>query len=155
MENSKQVTSETIDILNDLIQIHNDRLEGYEKAAKELRDADNDLRDLFNLMIQESHKMKSALVAEIQVLRGQPSTGTTAGGKIYSIWMDLKSMFSGYDRPSLLNNCESVEDATQKAYRQALESDYLPVFIRQILYDQRQSLKYSYKEIRELRDQYV
>jgi uncharacterized protein (TIGR02284 family) len=155
MENSKVANKETIVILNDLIQIHNDRMAGYEKVARELQEENEDLRDLFNAMITESREMKSSLVNEVQVLHGESERGTTTSGKIYRMWMDVKSMFSGHDRQVLLSNCEYVEDATQKAYREALESDYLPVYIRQMLYEQRQALKISHDEIRELRDQYA
>src|ERR1700693_4573156 len=62
METSKDVNKETIGILNDLIQIHNDRMEGYEKAARELQQDNADLRELFNMMITESRKMKSTLI---------------------------------------------------------------------------------------------
>jgi uncharacterized protein (TIGR02284 family) len=155
MEKSKETRNETIDILNDLIQIHNDRINGYEKAVKELHEENIDLSEVFLLMITESRKMKSALVSEVQVLHGEPEQGTTATGKIYRAWMDFKSMFSGHDRHSLLSNCEYGEDATQKAYGEALESDHLPVYIRQMIYEQRQGLKVSHNEIKELRDQYV
>jgi hypothetical protein len=35
------------EVLNDLIQINNDRITGYEKSLKELKDSDTDLRDIF------------------------------------------------------------------------------------------------------------
>jgi uncharacterized protein (TIGR02284 family) len=155
MEKSKETRNETTDILIDLIQIHNDRINGYEKAVRELHAEDIDLSELFLTMITESRKMKSALVSEVQILHGESDQGTSASGKIYRTWMDFKSMFSGHDRHSLLSNCEYGEDATQKAYRHALESDHLPVYIRQMIYEQRQGLKVSQNEIKELRDQYV
>ena len=50
-----ETTAMTSEVLNDLIQINNDRIEGYEKALKELKDEDADLKDLFISMIDESH----------------------------------------------------------------------------------------------------
>src|SRR5580693_7948763 len=112
MEKSKETRNETTDILIDLIQIHNDRINGYEKAVRELHAEDIDLSELFLTMITESRKMKSALVSEVQILHGESDQGTSASGKIYRTWMDFKSMFSGHDRHSLLSNCEYGEDAT-------------------------------------------
>ena len=43
MENNKMVA----EVLNDLIQINNDRVDGYEKAIKELKAEDNDLKNAF------------------------------------------------------------------------------------------------------------
>ena len=155
MDSSKEIRNETIEILNDLIQIHNDRILGYEKAVGELKEDNSDLRGLFEFMVTESRKMKSALMEEVQVLHGEPEKGTTVSGKIYRVWTSFKALFSGHTRQVLLSNCEAGEDATQTAYREALESDYLPVFIRQLLYDQRQALKASHDEIKDLRDQYA
>ncbi len=89
---------ETIGILNDLIQINNDRITGYEKAIKELKDEDDDLKVLFEGMIDESRKARLALGEEVQVLGGTMDTGTTNSGKIYRVWMDVKAVFTGHDR---------------------------------------------------------
>ena len=51
-------TSLTAEVLNDLVQINNDRIEGYERARKELKDGDADLKSLFLNMIEESQKHK-------------------------------------------------------------------------------------------------
>ena len=48
----------TTTVLNDLIQINNDRIVGYERAMKELKDEDADLKVLFTTMIGESHQYK-------------------------------------------------------------------------------------------------
>ena len=39
-----------VSVLNDLIRINNDRIEGYERASKEAKDIDVDLRAIFNRM---------------------------------------------------------------------------------------------------------
>ncbi len=43
--------------------------------------------------------------------------GTTEMGKIYRAWMDVKAVFTGENRHTILSNCEAGEDATQKAYK--------------------------------------
>jgi len=43
-----ETTKETRTILNDLIEINNDRIKGYEKAIEELKDGDQDLKTLFS-----------------------------------------------------------------------------------------------------------
>ena len=43
-----------IGIVNDLIRINNDRVEGYEKAIDELKDEDADLKTLFSRYVSES-----------------------------------------------------------------------------------------------------
>jgi uncharacterized protein (TIGR02284 family) len=140
------------EILNDLIQINNDRIEGYEKALKELQPEDSDLKALFVRMIGESHKYKLTLATEVEVLGADADTGTTNSGKIYRTWMDVKAIFTGHDRKTVLNNCEFGEDAAQKAYKTALEEEDLSEYLRTIISDQKAQLRVSHDEIKGLRD---
>ncbi|HXB91566.1 MAG TPA: PA2169 family four-helix-bundle protein [Puia sp.] len=150
-----QNTKDTIEVLNDLIQINNDRIAGYEKAIKETQPKDDDLKILYATMIAESHRIKIALATEVQTLGAEVEQGTTTSGKIYRAWMDVKAIFGGHDRHTVLSNCEAGEDAAQRAYRMALETDALPAYIRELLTQQQQTLKASHDEIKALRDQYA
>src|SRR6202020_2078471 len=127
-----QNTTETIEVLNDLLQINNDRIIGYEKAIRETKPEDDDLKILYATMIAESHRNKIALATEVQSMGGDVDNGTTARGKIYRAWMDVKAVFTGHNRHSILANCEAGEDAAQRAYRTALEHEALPAYIREL-----------------------
>src|ERR1041384_334322 len=98
--------NELVEVLNDLIEINNDRIKGYEKASKELSSADVDLKAIFSRMADESRTYTTELAAEVGRQGGDPSTGTTASGKIYRAWMDVKATFSGKDRHAVLESCE-------------------------------------------------
>ena len=142
-----------VEVLNDLIQINNDRIEGYEKAVEETKDIDVDLKAIFIKMAEESIKYKTELVAEVARLGGEPATGTTGLGKIYRVWMDVKATFTGKDRQSVLEACEFGEDAAQKAYRDALASDAeIDADTRQLITSQQASLKTSHDIIKKYRD---
>ena len=144
MESNK----ETIEILNDLVEINNDRIAGYEKALKELKDEDEDLKVLFLNMIDESRQVKLDLGNEVQVLGGIIEGSTTNSGKIYRAWMDVKAVFTGHTRHAILTNCHFGEDAAQKAYKMALEAEHLPAYLREMISDQQQLLKVSHDEIK-------
>jgi uncharacterized protein (TIGR02284 family) len=146
-------STETTEILNDLIEINNDRITGYEHAMKELQAGDVDLKTLFASMIDESRQAKLALGKEVQVLGAEMETGTTNSGKIYKAWMDIKAVFTGHDRHTVLSNCEFGEDAAQKAYKTALESSDLPAYLREMIQEQKSVFKGSHDEIKALRDQ--
>lgn len=149
-----QNTKETIEVLNDLIQINNDRIVGYEQAIRDTKSEDTDLKILYASMVAESHRMKIALATEVQALGAETEQGTTTSGKIYRAWNDIKAVFSGHDRQAILLNCEKGEEATQRAYRQALNHE-LPSYIRELLDRQQEALKTSMDEIRAMREQYA
>lgn len=138
--------------LNDLVQINNDRIEGYTKAIEELKAEDSDLKALFVKMIGESHKLKLALATEVEVLGQDVAEGTTNSGKIYRAWMDVKAVFTGHDRKTVLNNCEAGEDAAQRAYKSALAEEDLSANLRELITEQKAQLRVSHDEIKALRD---
>lgn len=141
MENTKE-------ILNDLIEINNDRIKGYERAIEELEDGNTDLVTLFSDMITESARLKSELISA----GGEAHSETTNSGKIYRAWMDVKAVFTGHDRKAVLENCEFGEDAAQKAYKTALDDEDLSPSVRQLVSEQKSTLKASHDRIKTLRD---
>ncbi|NII25883.1 PA2169 family four-helix-bundle protein [Pseudoflavitalea sp. X16] len=145
---------ELVEVLNDLIRINNDRIEGYEKAMNETKDIDADLRTLFRRMADQSRQNKAELVQEVQKRGGGADTkSTTNAGKIYRAWMGVKATFSGKDRKSVLAACEYGEDAAQKAYQQATESEAtMDADVRQLITKEKASLKESHDLIKRHRD---
>ena len=141
-----------IEVLNDLIQINNDRIEGYSRAMDELSDEDNDLKTVFANMSRQSANYKSTLTNEVQVLGQDPETGTTVSGKIYRAWMDVKAAFTGHDRQTVLNNCEFGEDAAKKAYKMGLDTEGLSSNVRSIIEEQQSGIIASHDQIKALRD---
>ncbi|MBV8390920.1 MAG: PA2169 family four-helix-bundle protein [Mucilaginibacter sp.] len=147
-------TSKTIEILGDLILINNDRIEGYERALKEIEDdtTNADLIPMFLRFIDDSRRYKVELGTEIAALGSEINTGTTVPGQLHRLWMSIKEAFTGHDRHSILEECEYGEDAIQKAYRAALDQEALAAYIREILMEQEGELIDAHDEIKELRD---
>ena len=73
----------TIDVLNTIIEINNDRIEGYETALKETEEAE--FKSLFAQFAYTSQKCNSQLIDEVQKLGGTPAEGTKVSGKFYAI----------------------------------------------------------------------
>jgi uncharacterized protein (TIGR02284 family) len=140
------------EIVNDLVKINNDRIEGYDRAIKETKDEDIDLRTTFENMKTESVQYSQELSNLARQLGEEPSKGTRVDGKIYRVWMDLKATFTGKNRKAVLENCEFGEDAAQRAYKSALNDSDLTPEVRQVVAKQQQSLKRSHDTIRDLRD---
>lgn len=148
---------EAAGVLNDLLRINSDRIEGYEKAASELKDiSDDDLKALFFQMAEESRRYKATLTEAVVRLGGDPADDTSAAGDVYRVWMDVKAAFSGHDALSALQSCEYGEDNALKAYRNALQKDVTwPIGNREIIESQYASLKASHDKIKHLRDEYA
>ena len=147
------VNEKTSEVLNDLIRINNDRITGYERAAKETASEDADLRAIFTQMATESRKYVNELTTYVARTGEEPADGTTVSGKIYRAWMDVKATFTGKNRKAILASCEYGEDAAQKAYDSALASDAeIPTEIRQVIMNQKTSLKKSHDKIKAMRD---
>ncbi|MEO8885903.1 MAG: PA2169 family four-helix-bundle protein [Mucilaginibacter sp.] len=155
MENNKAI----IENLNDLVQINNDRIVGYENALKQIEEEEikeeavhTDLRNLFLGFIDDSRRFKMQLAKEVQVLGADAETDTSTSGKLHRAWMDIKTTFTGHSEKSILEECEFGEDAIKKAYESALEDEDVPVYIRDILNAQLSILVDAHDEIKLLRD---
>jgi len=149
MENSVHA----VDVLNDLVKIHNDRIAGYERAIKETDSANSDLKQLFASFIGDSHQFKLALATEIQTYARDIENTTHSSGDLHRTWLAVKGFFSGHDVKSVLEECETGEDATQKAYKIAIADEHFPAYIKEILVQQEQTLKAAHDKVKQLRDQ--
>jgi len=147
MKNNKVI----IETLNDLVQIINDRIKGYQNAIKELKH-ETDLVTVFNNKILESQQLKSTLAEEIQVAGGDAEQDSTVSGAIHRTWLEVKAAFMGHSEKSILEECEFGEDSIKRAYQTAIDDEDLPAYIRDILNDQKTIIDQSHDEIKALRD---
>ncbi|MBL7713601.1 MAG: PA2169 family four-helix-bundle protein [Chitinophagaceae bacterium] len=143
-----------IEVLNDLVRINNDRIEGYGKAIENMKEDNGLLNPLFSSLQQDSRKNNQDLNAEISKLGGTPDTGTTTGGKIYRAWMDVKATFGGDDAKAILESCEGGEDAAKRAYQTAMESGDLAGDTAALVARQQGDQRAAHDKIKALRDQY-
>ena len=111
----------TIAVLNTLITINNDRIEGYETASNETEE--QDLKALFAHFSSTSKKCKQELTNEVSKLGGTAAEGTLTIGKFFRVWMDVKAALTGKDRKAILNSCEYGEDQAKDTYEKALENE--------------------------------
>ncbi len=149
-------SKDNIEILNDLVKINNDRIQGYERALEDLKQVDNallkeNLNQLFLSFIDQSRKIRNELGNEVQTLGGTMEDDSTTSGKIYRGWMAVKAAFTGHDSNSILASCEFGEDAAQKAYHDALAED-LPAYQAEMIQSQKNSLKSAHDKVKSLRD---
>ena len=147
-------TARTLELLNDLILINNDRIEGYTRALGEVEQepGDRDLEPIFLRLIDDSRRYKTQIGTEIQAMGGEIASGTTIGGKLHRAWLAVKESFNGTDRHAILDECESFEDAIRNTYEDILNDDALPAYIIDMLDEQLQEILAAHDQIKELRD---
>ena len=144
---------ELVGTLNDLVKINNDRIAGYERAIAETKDLDVDLKALFEGLIRETQGYKEELIEAVAARGGDVTNDTTISGKIYRAWMDVKAVFTGNDRKTILENCEFGEDAWRRAYEAALGSDTeMDAEIRQMITSHYTSETAAHELIKKYRD---
>jgi uncharacterized protein (TIGR02284 family) len=139
-----------VTLINDLIIINNDRIEGYERAAKETEEAE--LKSMFSRMADESRMYKNELVREVVNNGGTPAEGTTTSGKVFRAWMDVKAALTGRDRKAIIASCEFGEDAALETYEEVLKSDDLTPNLRTMVTKQKASLQMAHDKIKMMRD---
>ncbi|RFZ84354.1 PA2169 family four-helix-bundle protein [Mucilaginibacter terrenus] len=148
MENAKA----TVEALNDLIAINNDRVAGFERAISEIKDDKADLKYLFTNCIGVSHQFKMELATEVAALGKDIETDSSKSGKLHRTWLDLKATFTGHSTHSVLEECEFGEDAIKKSYQTALDDEALPAYVKDILKKQQVILNAAHDKIKALRD---
>ena len=144
-------TTETTDILKDLVQINNDRYNGCQKALEDVQDID--LKDMFSRMGQQSMQFKNELErfgsSDVHV----PTDETSLASKVHRAWIDIKSAFTGKDRHSVLAAAETGEDTILKTYNEALEdSSRLSTELLTVIQRQKSELQQSHNMVKALRD---
>ena len=137
-------------MLNSLITINNDRIQGYETAIDETED--QDLKTAFAKYIQTSQQLKSELVSAVTSLGGDPDDGTRLDGKIYRAWMDFKALVTGKDRKAILNSCEYGEDVAVNTYQKALKDEDLSPAHANLVSAQYAKIKADHDEVKSMRD---
>jgi uncharacterized protein (TIGR02284 family) len=148
-----ETTEKSIDVLNDLIEINNDRVAGFKKASKDLEEGDFELRGIFEQFAEESRENSAELSLLVNQVGGDAETGTSGTGAIHRAWLDVKATFTGHDRKSILEECERGEDAIKKAYQTALDPEnHLSYEISDVIRQQQQGIIAAHDQIKALRD---
>lgn len=145
--------STTKEVIEDLIKINNDRIDGYTKAQKDIKEFDTLLEPVFAEMASHSKDNVSALIAMGTQLNADIDQGTTTSGKLHRLWMDVKATFTGGSKEAILESCEFGEDAILKVYSEAAnEYADLPGELIDLMDEQQTKLKADHNKMKGMRD---
>ncbi|WP_316763219.1 PA2169 family four-helix-bundle protein [Pedobacter aquatilis] len=141
-----------VQVLNDLIEINNDRADGFDRASSGLQPENIDLKAIFEKFASDSRENSIQLAGLVGKNGDSPDDGNTILGTLHRAWIDVKASFGGNDRHSILAECERGEDAIKKAYRDALQHNDLGTEVREVLLKQQDGVSTGHDTIKALRD---
>ena len=148
-----ETIEKSVEVLNDLIEINNDRIAGFDHASKDLGEGDADLKAIFEKFSSDSRKNVEELTSAVTQIGGDAEAGHSASGTIHRAWLDVKATFTGHDRKSVLAECERGEDAIKKAYKDALTPESgLSTDNERIIARQQEGIIAAHDQIKFLRD---
>jgi uncharacterized protein (TIGR02284 family) len=142
----------TIEVLNKLIQINNDRFEGYETAFKQTEE--QYLKTLFNACMLTSQQCKQALINEVVRYGGEPTDSTKIAGKFFQVWMYVKAAITVKDKKVILSSCLYGENIAIETSQHILDNELENVSFEQqkIINAQLAMIKADYDKIKLLHD---
>jgi len=140
------------ELLNELIELNNDRIAGFEKVLSDIDDANVDLKELFQEYAAQSRRFSQELTAIVAARAGEPETGNSVAGTLHRAWIDVKALFGGSDRASILSEAERGEDAIKKAYHTAIAEGGLTGEALEKVTDQSRSINKAHDTVKALRD---
>ncbi|MDQ1094964.1 MULTISPECIES: PA2169 family four-helix-bundle protein [Chryseobacterium] len=140
----------TVSVLNDLLNITNDRIEGFSKVEDKVWENHSGLKSDYDQMVSESQNMKNDLIRLINEKGGEADNTTSTAGAIHRAWIDVKNTFSGDKDEATLENVVFGEKAAIKAYQDALDSGDLCPESSKVVSDHLHHLKSSYNKFESL-----
>lgn len=142
-------------ILNDLINIHNDRIASYEQVLTKVTNLDSDLKVACTEMISGAIECKNQLAAKVNDIPAANKKNVTLFGTLYRAWLDLKMGLTGNTRRAVLSYCKYNENIAQQTYSAALNIRVpMNSDIRLLIEAQQEALERSYNKIRTYREEH-
>ena len=147
-----ETTQKTTELINDLIEINNDRVAGFEKVLADITDENADVKQLFQEYASQSREFSQQLTAIVAANAEEVETGNSVSGTLHRAWIDVKALFGGSDRKSILAEAERGEDAIKKAYQTTLADGELSADAYQTVSAQATEINAAHDRIKALRD---
>lgn len=136
--------------LNDLLNITNDRILGFNKVEEIVWQGFPNLKNDYDQMVKESQTMKSDLIGLITERGGEADNTATTAGAIHRTWIDLKNSLAGNNAESTLENVVFGEQAAIDSYQEALQGGDLCPQSTEVVAKQLEQLKSSYNKFERL-----
>lgn len=118
---SRVTHQETLQHLNDLIEVLLDGENGYAAAASHVSDLH--LQTVFAEEARHRATFAKQLRAEVERLGGEPATSGTMQASVHRGWLDLKAAVSGGAPDGIIAACETGDDFAVAAFERVVDLD--------------------------------
>ncbi|MFN6944798.1 MAG: PA2169 family four-helix-bundle protein, partial [Cytophagaceae bacterium] len=139
---------EVVSTVNDLIEVCNERIQGYRTASKDVKD--RELSSLFEQYARQTEDFIKELVPYSDETNPE-EIGTRFVGNTFKMWMDLKAAITNGGKEAMLGACVTGEDAAIRSYENNLEEN-LPNEVRNIIVKQLGEIKSAFANIKAKKD---
>lgn len=147
MENQQEIS-----VLNDLLHITNDRIQGFAKVEGKIWENYPDVKDEYARMISFSKVMKNELINLITERGGDAQDSPSVAGALHRTWIDIKNSFMSANVESTLENVVFGEKAAIEAYENALSSGDLSSESSKTVADQLKHIRDSYHQFKNIEE---
>lgn len=146
------LSEETLETVQDLIQLNIDSRDGYRMASEKLEDLT--LASAFDFVAHDRELQADELSLFVARTGERPRHEGSYLAALQRTWNEIREMFSSDDRLAMLEEAERGEDAVKSAYEDALQTTTAGIELHDVLQEQFAQVKASHDRIRDLRDQY-
>jgi len=138
---------EEASVLNDLLHITNDRIEGFAKVEGKVWENYPDVKPEYAKLHSLSKVMKNELIDLIQEDGEEADDSSSVAGALHRTWIDIKNSFTlGNKEESTIENVIFGEKAAIEAYQNAIDSGKLSQNSLDIVSEHLKHIKDSYHQ---------
>jgi uncharacterized protein (TIGR02284 family) len=141
---------ETVEALNRLIQINNNRIEGYTRASE--YHVDEETKYILFQLMETCKNCKTELISEILQLGGVPSKGIKGSSLFFRLMVSTRNAFRKDLQKTTLNSCSYSECAAIDIYNEVLKnkSGHITPELIDLLNTQHISIKKNHRDVKGL-----
>lgn len=140
--------NEDIAVLNRLIGVTIDSVDGYTEAAKDVTNPE--LKSIFQRRARERLAAYKSLQSQVQALGGQPQDEGTLLASIHRVFVNLRSTVQSGDL-AVIDEVERGEDVINGAYRDAINEAGLSSTSLAVIQNAYESVRSGHDEMSRLK----
>lgn len=150
-ETITKLDAETIEGLQDLIQVNLDSAKGFVEAARRVEN--ESLRVLFTEIGREREKNATELQQYVEHSGGRACQDGSLAAAFHRVWLDFRGRLAGGDAHVILTEAERGEDHIVQVYKEVLVRNTGSA-LSSVLNRQFSSVNSGHNKVRDLRDGY-